>query len=64
MAVSIRERLIELTDVRPLQPQNRIRDVSKRADGSMSFRQESGQEFVVGPEDVDLQAYVIFMMLD
>lgn len=60
---SLNERLYAQARIYPTRKENKIASVTKREDGSLSFVQNSGNEFDVSSEDKDIQAYAIFMML-
>ncbi|WP_420465580.1 hypothetical protein [Panacagrimonas sp.] len=48
----------------PVQPDNRVSSIAKRADGSLSVTQRSGATFVISKGDELFQSYLVYMILD
>lgn len=47
----------------PIKPQNRPQSVTKLSDGSLKV-QLPDRDFTIAPEDEELQAFVIYTMLN
>jgi len=50
-------------DIRPITRENRVKSISKLANGDMQCTQNNGNVFVIKAKDDVLQAFVVFTMM-
>ena len=57
---------IESQDTRivPVSRPNQVKEFTKNADGSMTCIQASGNQFTIPANEKEMQAFVVFTMLD
>ena len=61
---TIADRLQAQARIYPVSPANRVKEVRKLADGSMRVTQHSGECFTLAAADVELQAFVLYTVLE
>jgi len=61
---AITERLYAHARITPIQPQNRVKSVTKQADGALAVLLHSGQSYAISPEDDMFQAFVVWTVLN
>lgn len=58
------EMMMRNTRIVPVKFENRAKSVQKNADGSMLVVQESGNEFTIPAGEEEMQAFVVYTMLN
>ena len=48
----------------PIQPQNRVKTVTKLSNGALRVEQHSGNVFEIAPEEEQFQMFLVYMMLN
>jgi hypothetical protein len=61
---SIAQQLYASAKIKPIQRQNQIKNAKKLEDGSMEFTQNSGNGFTVSHQDMEIQAFLVYTMLN
>lgn len=57
------DRMMANTRITPIQPQNRVKTVTKLADGNLAVELHSGQQYEIDKGDELFQAFVVYTML-
>lgn len=52
------------TSIRDIQPQNRVKSITKLTDGGLRVEQHSGNVFVLSPDDELFQAFVVYSVVN
>lgn len=60
---TLEERLNAQARIYPVKPHNRVKQVVKNADGSLSVTLQSGEAFDIGQGDELFQSFVVYAVL-
>lgn len=51
------------TQIRDIQPQNRVQSIQKLGSGDMQVTLHSGQTFTTSKDDPEIQAFIVYSVL-
>lgn len=51
------------TQIKDIQPGNRVKSVTPLANGDLQVEQHSGSKFTISKDDEDFQAFVVYSVL-
>ena len=58
------EMMMHNTRIIPVRRENKVKEVTKNADGSMLVVQESGNRFTIPAGEINMQSFVVWTMLN